>query len=336
MNENEQDKTISLLEVEKDNRTIFRKAHNRENPYAQISKKILRDNRLSAKAMGLMCFFLSLPDDWEINIKELVRHFSDGEKSIRAAINELVLLGYIEMQQSRGKRGRFSSTIFLIHEEPVTQLNPMNSKNISPYAQKRHAVNRHAENGSLLNTEYTETEELLKNNNNEPNPRRPENQRIVDAPKTGAPKEPVPAVVVSLIEKVHQWAIAETLVKTWLKQHSAEYILEKIEYTKSHSTTNPAGFLRKAIEHDYKKYLANDSKQEQKPPVEQIWPSYEENLVWYAGSSDEEKQRYFDETKHKHAYFEEMLKIEKVDFKSAKFLKSTWFKMMMQILGRAK
>lgn len=135
MSNKEEDESLVSLEKERDNRTIFRKAHNRENPYALISKVILRDRRLSAKAMGLMCYFLSLPDDWEISINELIRHFSDGEKSIRAGIKELVLLGYIEMQQSRGERGRFSSTIFLIHEEPTKIAPPLEPRGVSPYTQ---------------------------------------------------------------------------------------------------------------------------------------------------------------------------------------------------------
>ena len=168
MSSEEEDQKLTSLENEKDNRTIFRKAHNRENPYALISKVILRDRRLSAKSMGLMCYFLSLPDDWEISINELVRHFSDGEKSIRAGIKELVLLGYIEMQQSRGERGRFSSTLFLIHEEPTKSAQPLEPRGISPYAQKRRAGYRRAEKGAQQNTDKNK---LLKNNRCEPRKR---------------------------------------------------------------------------------------------------------------------------------------------------------------------
>ena len=61
-------------------------------------------------------------------------------------------------------------------------------------------------------------------------------------------QEPDPSVVASLMEKAKELAVAETLLRTWLKKHSAEYILEKIEYTKSYATKNPAGLLRRAIE----------------------------------------------------------------------------------------
>jgi hypothetical protein len=154
------------LEKERDKKTIFRKAHNRENPYAQISKRVLRDSRLSAKAMGLMCYFLSLHDDWEISITELVRHFSDGEKSLRSGIKELMLIGYIEIYQSRDDKGFFSSTVFLIHEEPVKVPMGHGSSGVYPYAQNRHAGYRHAGNGALLNTENTKYRIKENNNNN--------------------------------------------------------------------------------------------------------------------------------------------------------------------------
>jgi len=144
--------------------TIFRKAHNRENPYAQISKIVLRDSRLSAKAMGLMCYFLSLSDNWEISITELTRHFSDGEKSLRSGIKELMLIGYIETHQSRGTNGAFASTVFLIHEEPIKVQMDHGSSGVLPYAQNRHAGYRHAGNDAQVNTE--DNKYRIKENNN--------------------------------------------------------------------------------------------------------------------------------------------------------------------------
>jgi len=324
MSNKEEDKSLVSLEKERGNRTIFRKAHNRENPYALISKVILRDRRLSAKAMGLMCYFLSLPDDWEISINELVRHFSDGEKSIRAGIKELVLLGYIEMQQSRGERGRFSATLFLIHEEPTKTTQPLEPQDVSPYAQKRHADNRRAEKGAQQNTDKNK---LLKNNK----------QALTQAQPKQEPQnpsqEPGPNVVVSLIEKTQQWAIAETLVRTWLKKHSAEYILCKIEYTKSYATKNPAGLLRRAIENDYK---LPQSKQEPKPVVESVYPTHEENIAWYAGLSDEEKLALQKGAVHKHAMFEHHLKHQNASVLDDSFMQHGLFKDMMRLIGRAK
>lgn len=147
-------------------KTIIRKAHNKENPYAQISKSLLRDNRLSAKAMGIMCYLLGLPDHWRLCIEELAKHFSDGQKSIRSGLKQLEKLGYIERFQHRQERGVFGVIEMLIHEEPifaapaVVEISPraQNRPPASPRAQKRPAVKRPAVKGMLVNTDQVNTD----------------------------------------------------------------------------------------------------------------------------------------------------------------------------------
>jgi hypothetical protein len=144
--------------------TIFRKAHNRENPYALIGKSVLRDQRLSAKAMGIICYLLGLPDNWEISITQLASNFSDGEKSIKSGIMELRLIGYIEKYQERTPNGLFSSAVMLVHEEPVKVQMSHGSSGVYPLTQKRPAVKRLAVNGTLLSKE--DTKYRIKENNN--------------------------------------------------------------------------------------------------------------------------------------------------------------------------
>lgn len=321
MSRKEDDKNLVSLEKERDKRTIFRKAHNRENPYAQISKSLLRDRRLSAKAMGIMCYLLGLPDNWEINISELARNFSDGEKSIKSGIRELILIGYIEKHQERSEDGLFGGAVMLVHEEPIKNPQPLVRVRHSPLAQKRPAVKRPAEKGAQQKTEINRS---LKNNKQTP-----------DAMRQNPSQEPDPNVVVSLMEKLEQWAIAETLLRTWLKKHSVEYILCKIEYTKSYATKNPAGLLRRAIENDYKLPLSKTTT-EQKPPVERVYPSHEENLAWYADLSDEEKLTLQKEAVHKHAMFEHHLKHQGISVLDQGFMQNSLFKDMMRLIGRAK
>ncbi len=44
-------------------KTIVR-VNKRSNPYVVIDKTALNDDRLSWKAKGVLCYLLSLPDDW--------------------------------------------------------------------------------------------------------------------------------------------------------------------------------------------------------------------------------------------------------------------------------
>lgn len=60
----------------------------KEAKYAQIDNDLINNRELSFKALGIMTYILSKPDDWQIYISDLCRD-KDGEKSIRAGLNEL-------------------------------------------------------------------------------------------------------------------------------------------------------------------------------------------------------------------------------------------------------
>ena len=104
-------------------KTIFRTAK-RENPYAQIDKTVLNDQRLSWKAKGLMAFLLSKPDNWEINVQNLIRQSTDGKEAVYSGIKELGNFGYIVRVESRNQ-GRFARIEYLIYENPQL-INPQN------------------------------------------------------------------------------------------------------------------------------------------------------------------------------------------------------------------
>jgi hypothetical protein len=98
---------------------------NKDNPYVQINKTVLKDPRLSWKAKGIMSYFLTLPDDWEFYIEELVRHSSDGERSLRSGIKELIKFGYMERIPDRQGSQRIRKWITNIYEEPKAMLATM-------------------------------------------------------------------------------------------------------------------------------------------------------------------------------------------------------------------
>jgi len=106
----------------------------------------IKDKRLSAKAKGIFLYLVMLPDDWDLHIAELVTHFTNGEKSIRAGMKELVDLGYVEIVLTRDEQGMMTGNDYKIFEYPSVQ-NP-------------HAENRHAEDEALLSTK----EKLSTNN----------------------------------------------------------------------------------------------------------------------------------------------------------------------------
>ena len=91
----------------------------KENPYVMIDKTCLKDERLSWKAKGLLCYLLSLPDDWEIYVSELQSHASDGRDSTAAGLRELIKFGYAKRYRNRDEKGKLRGCIYQIYEMPI-------------------------------------------------------------------------------------------------------------------------------------------------------------------------------------------------------------------------
>ncbi len=137
--------------------------------YSIIPNIGLIDPNLSAKAKGLLAYMLTLPNDWRFHQEELEKHFTDGTKSIRTALNELITQGYVVKKSLRDENGKFSGTDWIVYDNPTFENRksvkiPLNqgSQNenavksaITPSCEKRNAGKRNAENGTLLSTNYT-------------------------------------------------------------------------------------------------------------------------------------------------------------------------------------
>lgn len=80
--------------------SIIRVEKNKANPYVMIDKRPLQDPSLTCKAKGLLAYLLSLPDDWEVHVDEVVTHFKDGRDSIRSAFKELRDAGYAKLERN--------------------------------------------------------------------------------------------------------------------------------------------------------------------------------------------------------------------------------------------
>ena len=113
----------------------------KEKNYTVIDNTFIRDIRLSWKAKGLMTYLLSLPEDWEVYVDEIIKHSTDGEAGLRAAIKELIKYGYIEFERLRNEKGVFIKGLYRIIECPRLE---------NPNVEKPRV-----ENQALLNTNNT-------------------------------------------------------------------------------------------------------------------------------------------------------------------------------------
>ena len=92
--------------------------------FMMMQREALQRADMSMKAKGLLAYIMSLPTDWVIHQNELVTHFTDGDKAVRSATNELIKAGYLVRHQSRAESGHFSEVTYtavdFIGEEPLS------------------------------------------------------------------------------------------------------------------------------------------------------------------------------------------------------------------------
>ncbi|MTV47741.1 hypothetical protein GJ688_01930 [Heliobacillus mobilis] len=111
-------------------KTIIR-VEKRSNPYAMIDKGVLNDKRLSWRAKGLLAYLLSKPDDWRVNINDLVNQSKDGRDAVYATLQELEEAGYIVSRKVREK-GRFLGVERIVRETPVSSIESSNPNTPEP------------------------------------------------------------------------------------------------------------------------------------------------------------------------------------------------------------
>jgi len=76
--------------------------------FTQVSNNMLSDPNMSYKAKGILCHLLSHDQDkFIITSGTLIRHSSDGERSIKSGLNELKKNGYLQITRGAGDKGRW-------------------------------------------------------------------------------------------------------------------------------------------------------------------------------------------------------------------------------------
>jgi len=103
--------------------SIQRCPHDEENPYAIISRQLIRDASISPECRWLLIYLLSMKDGWKINVKQLVAHLKPhmGRNRVYAAVNEAIEAGYMkreEIKTSKGKNNLITQFKYYVSERP--------------------------------------------------------------------------------------------------------------------------------------------------------------------------------------------------------------------------
>ncbi|EKN42937.1 helix-turn-helix domain-containing protein [Clostridium botulinum] len=131
----------------------------KEKNYTVIDNTFIKDKSLSAKAKGLMCYLLSLPEDWRIYLSELQNNFTDGKDSIRSGIKELEKNGYLKKQILHDNKGKFNGYHYEVIEIPSLKPFLENPKTDNPYTEKPKT-----DNPQLLNTNIIQSTNIQNTN----------------------------------------------------------------------------------------------------------------------------------------------------------------------------
>lgn len=85
--------------------------------YAKIPRALL-DEKMDGLSKSVLCYLLSKPPKWKTRVTDIMAHFTNGERSIRRALDELRALGYVHYSQTRNGN-RMGEGVWTICDKPT-------------------------------------------------------------------------------------------------------------------------------------------------------------------------------------------------------------------------
>lgn len=88
--------------------------------YVTINNSVLRNERLSWCARGIMAYLLSLPDTENVTIESLSERAKEGRRRVQSALKELEAEGYFQRHRHKDDKGKWVWQID-VFEQPCTE-----------------------------------------------------------------------------------------------------------------------------------------------------------------------------------------------------------------------
>ena len=129
--------------------------------FVQIQNSMFEDDRIGWKAKGLLGYLLSRPDGWKVNVSDLIKRSTDGEKSVRAGIKEIREFGYLAFHKIKNDKGQFVATVWEYDDVPFVEeiQEPKTHVPKNGMWKNGNVENGHSEKGvHISNTDFSNTD----------------------------------------------------------------------------------------------------------------------------------------------------------------------------------
>jgi hypothetical protein len=90
------------------------------NKFATVPNLLLNDNLITLKAKGLYAYIQSKPDNWEFSAERISRQLREGLPSIKSALQELEINGYLNRNRYQNKKG-FWEVDYVLYDNPTIE-----------------------------------------------------------------------------------------------------------------------------------------------------------------------------------------------------------------------
>lgn len=94
------------------------RASSHQSNFTIIENRVIRDDRLSYRARGILLYLLSQRDGWRVDATRIAAAGGEGRDAVRTALRELEGVGYVRYLKQQSAGGRWS-TEMIVSEIPL-------------------------------------------------------------------------------------------------------------------------------------------------------------------------------------------------------------------------
>lgn len=130
-----------------------------KNKFTIIPNAIFTDPNLNMRDVGLLCFLLHLPENWNFTVNGLVAVLpNDGKDCVTRSLKRIEEAGYLSRCRERLSGGRLGAAIWVISDSPMTDFP---AQEMPPQEEPPQIRKNSNKDGSEKENNQTETSDFL-------------------------------------------------------------------------------------------------------------------------------------------------------------------------------